>query len=72
MKLSDLAQKNWFSWSLILALLLANVILYNITGAYFKYNNVTSEEISVSPNYLGSGSKVIDWAQDILRFFKNP
>jgi len=72
MKLTDLPHKKWFSWSLIVLLLLANVILYNITGAYFKYNNIYSEEVAVGSNYFGSGSKVIDWAQEILRFFKNP
>ncbi len=72
MNLKDLPQKKWFSWSLIGLLLLANVISYNVTGAYFKYNNIYSEEVAVGSHYFGSGSKVIDWAEDILRFFKNP
>lgn len=72
MKIGDLPQKRWFSWSLVALLLMANVISYQLTNNYFKQVTNPSAEVEVGANYLGSGNKVIDWARDILRFFKNP
>ncbi len=52
---------------------MANVISYQMTNQYFKQVNPTvTEEVVNGSNYLGSGNKIIDWARDILRFFKNP
>ncbi len=73
MKIGDLPQKRWFSWSLVVLLIIANVVSYQMANSYFKQvNPIAAEEIQVGANYLGSGNKVIDWARDILRFFKNP
>ncbi|MDI1235490.1 MAG: hypothetical protein PSX81_14520 [bacterium] len=73
MKIGDLPQKKWFSWSLVMLLVLANVISYQMSNQYFKQvNPSTTEEVLTGANYLGSGNKIIDWARDILRFFKNP
>ena len=52
---------------------MANVVSYQMANQYFKQVNPNiTEEVVNSSNYLGSGNKVIDWARDILRFFKNP
>ena len=73
MKIGDLPQKRWFSWSLVALLILANVVSYQMANSYFKQVNPNAaEEVEMGANYLGSGNKVIDWARDILRFFKNP
>jgi hypothetical protein len=73
MKPGDLPQKRWFSWSLVALLILANVVSYQMANKYFRQVNPNAaEEVKVGANYLGSGNKVIDWARDILRFFKNP
>ena len=72
-KIGDLPNKKWFSWSLVALLILANVISYQMANQYFKQVNPSvTEEVMNGSNYLGSGNKVIDWARDILRFFKNP
>lgn len=73
MKIGDLPQKKWFSWSLIAVLLIANIISYNMTSHYFKsVNHIVTEDVEVGSNYLGSGNRIIDLAREILRFFKNP
>ncbi len=73
MKIEDLPQKRWFSWSIVALLLLANIASYKMTDSYFKkVNPVVTEEVEVGSNILGGGNRVIDWARDILRFFKNP
>lgn len=73
MKIGDLPQKKWFSWSLVALLIIANVISYQMANQYFKQVNPSiTEEVANGANYLGSGNKIIDWARDILRFFKNP
>jgi len=73
MTIGDLPNKKWFSWSLVAILILANVVSYQMANQYFKQVNPNiTEEVVNSSNYLGSGNKVIDWARDILRFFKNP
>ncbi len=73
MSIGDLPQKKWFSWSLVALLIMANVVSYKMTNQYFKQVTPNAaEEIVSGANYLGSGNKVIDWARDILRFFKNP
>lgn len=72
-RIEDLPQKKWFSWSLVILLILANVASYNMTDSYFKkVNPEVIEEVEVGSNYLGSGNKIIDLARDILRFFRNP
>jgi hypothetical protein len=72
-RIEDLPQKKWFSWSLVILLILANVASYNMTDTYFKkVNPEVIEEVEVVSNYLGSGNKIIDLARDILRFFRNP
>jgi len=73
MKLSDLSQKKWFSWILIAVLIISNIISYKISDNYFsKISQNTLEEVKVENSVLGSGSRIIDWAKEILRFFKNP
>ena len=73
MTIGDLPNKKWFSWSLVAILILANVVSYQMANQYFKQVNPNiTEEVVNSSNYFGSGNKVIDWARDILRFFKNP
>ena len=73
MKIGDLPQKKWFSWSLVILLIVANVVSYQMANQYFKQLTPnSSEEVVAEANYLGSGNKIIDWARDILRFFKNP
>ncbi|MES2618006.1 MAG: hypothetical protein V4613_09005 [Bacteroidota bacterium] len=73
MKIEDLPQKKWFSWSLIALLIIANVTSYRMVNNYFKQvNSTVVEEVETGANYLGSGSKIIDLAKEVLRFFKNP
>jgi hypothetical protein len=73
MKLSDLSQKKWFSWILVSVLIVSNIISYKITNRYFSRINQNSlEEVKVENSVLGSGSRIIDWAKEILRFFRNP
>lgn len=72
MRIEDLPQKRWFSWSIVALLLLANIVSYKMTDSYFKkVNPAVTEEVEVGSNIIG-GNRVIDWARDILRFFKNP
>lgn len=73
MNWQDLPQKKWFSWIIIVLLLVVNVISYNMASEYFDNVSPSSlEEVKQGNDYLGSGNKVVDWAKDILRFFKNP
>ncbi len=73
MNWQDLPQKKWFSWILIVLLLVVNVISYNMASEYFDALSPSSlEEVKQGNDYLGTGNKVVDWAKDILRFFKNP
>jgi hypothetical protein len=73
MKLSDLSQKKWFSWILVSVLIISNIISYKISDNYFsKINQASMEEVKVENSMLGSGSRIIDWAKEILRFFRNP
>jgi hypothetical protein len=73
MKLSGLSQKKWFSWILIAVLIFSNVISYVIVENYFsKINQSYLEDVKVENSMLGSGSRIIDWAKEILRFFRNP
>lgn len=73
MKIEDLPQKKWFSWSLIVLLIVANVVSYRMVNTYFKQvNSGIVDEVESGASYLGSGSKIIDLAKDVLRFFKNP
>jgi hypothetical protein len=72
-KIEDLPQKKWFSWSLVILLIVANVVSYKMTDSYFKkIIPEATEEVEVGSSYLGSGNKIIDLAREILRFFKNP
>lgn len=44
-----------------------------MASEYFDNVSPSSlEEVKQGNDYLGSGNKVVDWAKDILRFFKNP
>lgn len=73
MKAPDLTQKKWFSWILIAVLIVSNIISYKIADNYFsKVNQSSMEEVKVENSMLGSGSSIIDWAREILRFFRNP
>ena len=73
MKLSDLSQKKWFSWILVSVLIVSNILSYKISEKYFSRINQNSlEEVKVENSVLGSGSRIIDWAKEILRFFRNP
>jgi hypothetical protein len=73
MKFSDLSHKRWFSWILVLILVISNVVSYEMTNDYFsKISATEQEEVKVESSVLGSGSRIIDWAKEILRFFRNP
>ncbi len=73
MKLADLSQKKWFSWILVAILIVSNIISYQVSNSYFsKINQNSLEEVKVENSVLGSGSRIIDWAKEILRFFRNP
>jgi hypothetical protein len=73
MKLKGLSQKKWFSWILIAVLVVSNIISFVVADNYFsKINSVAIEEVKVENSMLGSGSRIIDMARDILRFFRNP
>lgn len=73
MRFSDWSNKKWFSWILVACLLLSNVISYRVTSNYFsKISPNDTEEVKVESSMLGTGGKVIDWAREILRFFRNP
>ncbi|MBL7837060.1 MAG: hypothetical protein JNM67_06060 [Bacteroidetes bacterium] len=73
MKLTGLSQKRWFSWILIAFLVISNIISFVVADNYFsKINNVSIEEVKVENSMLGSGSRIIDMAREILRFFRNP
>ena len=73
MNFTGLTQKKWFSWIIVLVLISSNFISYKIAENYFSRNGLLDkEEIKVESSMLGSGSRIIDWAKDILRFFRNP
>jgi|GEM_PF-1240393 len=73
MRLADLSHKKWFSWILVLILVVSNVLSYKIADSYFAKNGQSEQdEVKVESSMLGSGSRIIDWAKDILRFFRNP
>lgn len=73
MKLKGLSQKKWFSWILIAVLVVSNIISFVVADNYFsKINSVAIEEVKVENSMLGSGSRIIDMAREILRFFRNP
>lgn len=73
MKLQGLSQKKWFSWILIGILVFSNVILFIVADNYFsKISSSILDDVKVENSMLGSGSRIIDMAREILRFFKNP
>jgi hypothetical protein len=73
MRFSDWTNKKWFSWILLAVLLISNVISYRIANSYFsKITPNDSDEVRVESSMLGSGAQVIDWAREVLRFFRNP
>lgn len=73
MKLSGLSQKKWFSWILIAVLVVSNIISYKISENYFTKLDLTAmDDVKVENSMLGSGSRIIGWAKEILRFFRNP
>jgi hypothetical protein len=57
---------------LLFVLLLSNLISFQITNEFFVANSVTSEDVIVEQDVINSGSRIINWARDILRFFRNP
>ena len=68
----SLVSKPWFPWLLLFVLLLSNLISFQITNEFFVANSVTSEDVIVEQDVINSGSRIINWARDILRFFRNP
>lgn len=53
--------------------MVSNLISYKIAGDYFSRAGLTDqEEVAVESSVLGSGSRFIDLAREILRFFRNP
>lgn len=73
MKLNALSQKKWFSWILIAVLIVSNVISYKAVEQYFsRINQSNIEEVKVENSMIGGGNRIIDWAKEILRFFRNP
>ncbi len=71
MKIKDLPKNKWFPWIFILLLLLGNIFSYYFTSNYFKKNVMMYEEVSAGNVFVGA-SKLIDWAENILRFFRGP
>lgn len=73
MRFSDLSHKKWFSWIIVAVLIVSNVLSFKIADKYFtRISQTETEEVNVESSMLGSGSRIIDWAKDILRFFRNP
>lgn len=73
MKLQGLSQKKWFSWILIAVLVVSNIISYKISQNYFaKLDLGVMDDVKVENSVLGDGSRMISWAREILRFFRNP
>lgn len=73
MRFSDLSHKKWFSWIIVAVLVVSNVLSFKIADKYFtRISQTETEDVNVESSVLGSGSRIIDWAKDILRFFRNP
>lgn len=69
---TSLVTKPWFPWLLLFVLLISNLVSFQITNEFFIKNSITSEEVIVEQDVINSGSRIINWARDILRFFRNP
>lgn len=69
---TSLVTKPWFPWLLLFVLLISNLVSFQITNDFFIKNSITSEEVIVEQDVINSGSRIINWARDILRFFRNP
>jgi hypothetical protein len=58
---------------IIAVLVFSNIISYKFSQNYFsKVNAHTMDDVKVENSVLGSGSRIIGWAKEILRFFRNP
>lgn len=68
----SMVTKPWFPWLLLFVLLISNLVSFQITNEFFIKNSITSEEVIVEQDVINSGSRIINWARDILRFFRNP
>ncbi|MDP2174600.1 MAG: hypothetical protein Q8K70_01680 [Bacteroidota bacterium] len=70
---TTISNKKWFTWLLVFILLISNILSYQATDRFFEKNsNITIEEAKVEQDMLSSGNRMIDWAKDLLRFFRNP
>lgn len=69
----NIVQNKWFKWVLIAVLLFSNIISYQATSRFFdKNDNMKSSEVTVDETLINPSSRIINWAQEILRFFRNP
>jgi endonuclease III len=70
---SSISNKKWFTWVLVLVLLISNILSYQAADRFFEKNsNDITEEVKVEQDMLTSGNRIIDWAKELLRFFRNP
>jgi hypothetical protein len=68
-----ISNKKWFAWLLVLVLLISNILSYQATDKFFEKNSsISVEEAKVEQDMLTSGNRIIDWAKELLRFFRNP
>ena len=72
--MKQLQRHRFFPWLIVLVLVMSNIVSYNMAKSYFRnVNRASFEEESVNGNLMGSsGSRLIDMARDVMRFFKNP
>lgn len=69
---TSIVSKAWFPWLLLLVLLVSNFLSFQFTNEFFEKNSVNTEEVIVEQDVINSSSRIINWARDILRFFRNP
>ncbi len=68
----ELPQKKWFSPTLITILIIVNWVSYTLVKDYFEVLTPGLDSIKEEQSLLGTGNQIVDWAKQILRFFKNP
>ncbi|MBC7425743.1 MAG: hypothetical protein H7321_04325 [Bacteroidia bacterium] len=70
--MKQLIKHRFFPWLIVLLLAMSNIVSYKISKQYFRNAGVSFEGESVKSNLMGSGSRLIDKASEIMRFFKGP
>jgi hypothetical protein len=70
---STISNKKGFTWLLIIVLLVSNYLSFQTADSFFERNsNEVIEEVNVEQDMLNSGNRIVDWAKELLRFFRNP